>query len=228
LRKQAFGRGVKDYVQQLQVTDVTRQNLGDMTIVADAMEKTAGIGSSGMGSLRSSGPERLTSREFQGTQAGFFTRLDRLVRVIELQSVQDIAWLFAKQTEQLMTQETYVNVTGRWQEVLMKEFGEAGQISRDRMKVDPFQLLVDFDVQIDLDAALDNSKDAALMRMFEILSADQTGISQQFDMVRIARSLFRRMGEKNVDSFIKVVPDEQVQQQAQQGNIVQRAFPDAA
>ena len=51
---------------------------------------------------------------------------------------------------------------------------------------------------------------------------------QSFDMIRLFKSIARRAGERNIDEFerqgqdvqLTVMPDEQVQQQAQAGNIV--------
>ncbi len=57
--------------------------------------------------------------------------------------------------------------------------------------------------------------------MFETLSKTPE-LAQQFEMGRIFKHIARNNGAKNVEEFVKVQvqPDEQVQQQAQEGNIL--------
>ena len=61
------------------------------------------------------------------------------------------------------------------------------------------------------------------MQMFNTL-ASHPELQQTFDIGRIFKYIATNMGAKNADDFVRVkpqmMPDEQVQQQAQAGNIV--------
>ena len=218
-RKPAWGKGVKDAIQQLNVQDVTRQNIADSGWLVQWMEKIGSTDGAMMGSLRHGGPERLTSTEFQGTKQGAFSRLERMAKVIGMQSMQDIGYFFAMHTQQLATQATYVNVVGDWAETLVKEYGQA--ISKGRMKVDPRQLLIDFDVLIK-DGSIPGSNYSHIWeKMFQVI-AENPELQKQFDLTRIFKHIARNNGAKSVEDFtrINVQPDEQVMREAERGNLV--------
>jgi hypothetical protein len=172
-----------------------------------------------MGSLRQGGPERLTKGEFQGTQAGAGARLGRIAKVIGLQAMQDLGYMFASHVQQLMTQELYTTTTGQWQETINKHYGENVQ----RMKVTPFDVLIDYDVLVRDGSVPGGNFSDTWMQMFQTI-AQNPELQQTFDIGRIFKYIATNMGAKNVDDFVKVkpqmMPDQQVQQQAQAGNIV--------
>jgi hypothetical protein len=219
MRRPAWGRGVGDAVQQLQVNDITRANIGDSSWIVQWMQKIGAADDPMMGALRSGGPERLTKGEFQGTQAGAASRLGRIARVIGLQAMQDLGYMFASHTQQLMTQDLYTTTTGRWQETIMGHYGENVQ----RMKVSPFDLLIDYDVLVRDGSVPGGNFSDSWVQMFQILGTSPE-LQQTFDIGRIFKYIATNMGAKNVDEFVRMKPqvmdDEQVQQQAQAGNIV--------
>ena len=218
-RKPAWGKGVKDAIQQLNVQDVTRQNIADSSWLVQWMEKIGSTDGAMMGSLRQSGPERLSSAEYQGTKQGAFSRLERMAKVIGMQSMQDIGYFFAMHTQQLATETTHVNVVSDWAEVLMKEYGP--RVSRGRMKVDPSELLVDFDVLIKDGSIPGGDYSQVWEKMFQVIATNPE-LQQQFDLGRIFKHIARNNGAKNVEEFtrIQVQPDEQVEAEAQKGNLV--------
>ena len=59
------------------------------------------------------------------------------------------------------------------------------------------------------------------MRMFDAFGK-YPELAKEFDIVRIFKHIARNSGAKNVDDFVKVkvVPDEQIEQQVQARNIV--------
>jgi hypothetical protein len=120
-----------------------------------------------------------------------------------------------------MDEDLYVTTTGRWQQVLMREFGP--KIKGGRMKVTPFDLLIDYDLKM-RDGSIPGSNFSEVwIRMFEVL-AEHPELQQQFDLGRIFSHIARESGAKNVDEFrrvnVEVQPDQQVLDQAQAGNIV--------
>lgn len=216
LRRPAWGKGVEGAVHQLGVTDVTRQHIADSMYISEFMDKAAGVGQHAMGVLRKGGPERLTKGEFSGTQQGTFTRLERIARLISVQAMQDLGYFFASHAQQYMSQELWVTTTGRWEETLVKEFG---QQNVQKMKIRPEDILIDYDVIVKDGSVPGSNPATVLMQFFEIL-AKTPELAQKFDLGRIAKKIMRNAGEKNVESLIRVRPDNQVQQQQRAGNMV--------
>jgi hypothetical protein len=219
MRRPAWGRGVKDAVIQLAVTDVTRGNVEDTAIITQWMDRIGGADQSMQGSLRQGGPERLTKGEFQGTRSGAINRLERIARIIGLQAMQDIGYMFAAHTQQLMSQETYVKTTGEWQQRLVEEF--AANIQDNRMKVTPYDILVDYDVLVRDGTVPGGNFSEAWVQVWGIL-ADHPELQREFDVFRIFSYIARSLGAKNVHEFkrIEIAQPEQVQEQARQGNLI--------
>jgi len=215
-RRPAWGRGVKDSIMQLAVSDVTRGHVADASIIREAMDKIGATDSWTMGSLRSSGPERLTGKEFEGTQKGGFTRLERVAKIVGVQAMQDIGYMFAYHTQQFMTEEVYIKTTGRSQERLMMEYGDT-----THLKVSPYDLLIDYDLKVRDGSVPGGNYSGVWENMFKLLT-EHPELQQKFDIMRIFKHILRNNGAKNTEEFIKVqqLPDEQVAQQAQAGNIV--------
>lgn len=216
MRRPAWGKGVKDAVQQLAVNDITRANVGDVNFLVDLMQKTGATDSAIQGSLRKGGPERLTSTEFQGTQQGAASRIEHIARIISMQSMQDIGEIFAKNTQQLMTEETYIKVVGDWQKTLIDEYGTGanGKIDRGRLKVTPDDLLVDYDVIIKDGSVPGGNFSPSWITLFKDIASNEQLIGE-FDMVRIFKHIARNMGAKNVNEFVKRGGDIQASAQSQ-------------
>jgi len=224
IRKPGWGKGVKDAVQQLQVNDITRANVGDSNWIVQWMQKIGATDDVAMGSMRSGGPERVTKAEFQGTASGAVSRLERIAKVIGLQAMQDIGEMFASHTIQVMDEPAYVKVAGDWQDILMEEFDHS--ISRGRMKIYPDQLNVMTDVLVRDGSVPGGNYSEVWMRMFDIISKEPQ-LAQHFDIVKIFKHIARNSGAKNVNEFVRrggniqsqVTPNDQVAQQLQAGNI---------
>lgn len=219
MRRPAWGRGVEHAAMQLEVNDITRANIGDSSWIVQWMQKIGGADDAMMGSLRQGGPERLTGQEFRGTQAGAINRLERIAKLIGWQGMQDIGYMFASHAQQLISEDSYVKCTGRWQEELIKEYG--ANMKEKRMKVTPFDILVDYDVMVRDGSVPGNNFSESWITMFKIL-AEHPALDAQFDIVRIFKHIARNLGAKNVSDFekAKVVPDEVALRGAEAGNLV--------
>jgi len=222
MRRPAWGRGVQHAVQQLNVNDITRGNMVDTGIISSLMQTLSGTDNPVMGNLRSGGPERLTSAEFQGTMSGAVSRLERVARISSYQGLQDIAMMFASHTQQLMDGDTYVRTIGAWPEVLRKQFG----VMNEPIPVTPFDLIVDYDVKIRDGSIPGGNFSQAWIQLYQIMAGNPE-LAQRFDMVRIFKHIAVNLGAKNVDNFerqpmpnVATAPDEQVADQAQAGNLV--------
>ena len=218
-RKPAWGKGVKDSIQQLQVNDVTRQNVGDSSWVVQLMDKIGAVDGAMQGSLRQGGPERLSSAEYQGTQQAGFSRLERMAKIIGLQGMQDIGYQFAAHTQQFASDEMYIKVLGDWEAQLVNEYGP--KIKKGRLLISPDQLQVGYDVIV-RDGSIPGGNYSQVWETMFTTIATTPGLAEKFDLTRIFMHIARNNGAKNVNDFVKVsaAPDEQVLAQAQQGNLV--------
>jgi len=221
LRRPAWGRGVDKVVQQLMVNDITRANIGDSSYITSMMDRVSGADQSMQGALRMGGPERLTRSEFQGTRGSAMSRLQHMSMVIGMQFMQDIGTMFAVHTQQYMSQDTYVRIIGRNEETLSKIFGTKSA------KVSIFDLAINYDLIVRDGSIPGGNFSEAWIEMFKIIGTTPE-LMQQFDVTRIFMYIANQLGAKNVEDFrrnidqtnAQVMPDEQVAQQAQAGNLV--------
>jgi hypothetical protein len=222
LRRPAWGRGVDKVVQQLQVTDITRANIADSAYITQWMDRISGADQSMQGSLRQGGPERLTSAEFQGTRGSAVSRLQRLAMIIGIQAMQDIGTMFAVHTQQYMSQETYVKVVGNYPEQITKLFG-----GKTNVRVSPVDLVVNYDLIVRDGSIPGGNFSSAWIEMFKVIGSNPE-LMNQFDISRIFMYIAQQLGAKNVEDFRRnlnrvqgqVMPDEQVIDQVQRGNLV--------
>lgn len=225
MRRPAWGKGVKDAVQQLAITDITREHIADSSFIVNWMQKIGGADEQTlMGATRQGGPERLTKGEFQGTQRAAMNRMERLAMIISWQSMKDIGLMFATHAQQMMTQEEFVKVSGRWQQVLLREYG-MGKVTknRGRIKVSPFDILVNYDVVVKDGSIPGGNFSEVWIRLFETVMKFPE-LAQEFDSFRIFSHIARNSGAKNVEEFrrikTEVMDNEDVLRGADKGNIV--------
>jgi hypothetical protein len=227
LRKPVWGRGVRDAVQQLQVGDVTRGHMSDAGFVLQMMQQLSGSDQQMMGNLRQGGPDRLTSAEFQGTRAAGLSRLERVARLVSLQTMHDTGRMFATNIQQLMDERTYIKTAGKWPEQIEREYGiQPGE----PLAVDPRDLVIDYDVKIRDGSIPGGNFSDSWIQLFQVIGGNEQ-LSQQFDMVRIFKHIARNLGAKNVEDFERlpqqpmemqpqVMPDETVAREVERGNLV--------
>ena len=223
LRRPAWGRGVDKVVQQLMVQDITRANIGDATYITSMMDRVSGADQSMQGSLRQGGPERLTRSEFQGTRGSAMSRLQHISMAIGMQFMQDIGTMFAVHTQQYMSQDTYVRIIGRHAETLKKTFGMESRSS----KVSMYDLAINYDLIVRDGSIPGGNFSEAWIEMFKVIGTNEE-LMQQFDITRIFMYIAGQLGAKNVEDFKRdvdrvqgqVMPDEEVANQAQAGNLV--------
>ncbi len=224
MRRAAWGRGVENAVKQLQVTDITRAHIQDSAYITELIKTCSGSVDSLMGLARS-GSERVSAAEAQGTRQSALSRLAKAAKVVSIQTMQDLGYMLASHTQQLMTKDLYVSMTGRWEDDLREEFGDI-----ERMMVNPFDISVDYDV-IENDGSLPGDGDVSTMvQLFQSIVGNPL-LSSQFDVVRIFQRIARMSGVKDLNDFRakkqplppvqgNVVPDQVVENEANKGNLV--------
>lgn len=214
-RRPHWGKGVKDLVQQLQIHDTTQQNIRDSAVVVDWMQQVGASDSGMMGSMRQSGPERLSSAEAQGTIQGAVNRMKRIAMLMGWQGINDIGYLFAAHTQQLMSQEVYVTLSREYQDKLNADT----QVQAGRTKVGPLDMLVDFDLIVQDGSVVSSEHSGTWIDLFKTIVGTEQ-LNGKFDVVRIFKHIARSLGASNVDDFeIRIVPDAAVPGMVAQGQI---------
>lgn len=223
VRRSAWGQGIGDAIKQLVVNDVTQQHVGDARITMSLMNQISGSDDAIMGTLREGGPERLSAAEFTGTQNQALGRLQSLAMIVGQQLMQDIGYMFAMNTKQLMSEDLYVDTIGEWQSKLSQVIIPNG--GAQKMKVSPTDLNIDFDVVINRPDADNKSAAQFWVQMFDTI-AKTPELYNAIDISRVFRYVAMLLGAQNVDEFLRmpmqpsVQPDAHVLQQAQAGNMV--------
>jgi hypothetical protein len=228
LRRPAWGRGVDKVVQQLAVQDITRLNISDASYITQLMDRISGADSSMQGALRTTGPERLTGAEFQGTRGSAVSRLQRLAMIIGMQFMQDVGTMFAVHTQQYMKKETYVKIVGNYAEKLSQIFAKTGQaLPTDKIRATPYDLAINYDLIVRDGSIPGGNFSSAWIDLFKTITA-QPELAQQFDVTKIFMYIAHQLGAKNVEDFRRninqvntvTMPDAKVMSEVSKGNMV--------
>lgn len=220
-RRAAWGKDIRGSIQQLQINDVTRQHIADAQLTMGLMNQISGADDAMMGTLRQGGPERLSAAEFSGTQSQALGRLQSLAMIVGQQLIQDVGYMFAMHTQQMMQEDVWVNTVGAWQDQLLAHYGP--QIQNDRMRVTPQDLNIDFDIAVNPEGQ--GQATQFWIQMFDTI-AKTPELYQLIDVGRVFRYVASQLGAKNVDNFLRApiqpvgVPTADVMAQAQAGNMV--------
>lgn len=225
MRRAAWGRGVDNAVKQLAVTDITQNHIRDSAYITELIQTCSGSVDSVMGLARS-GSERVSATEAQGTRMSALSRLAKAAKIVSLQTMNDLGYMLASHTQQLMSQSLYVSMTGRWEDDLRTEFGDV-----TRKMVNPFDIVVDYDI-IESDGSIPGDGDVTTMvQLFQTIASNPL-LSNQFDTVRIFQRIARMSGIKDLNDFraknqeqlppvqATTLPDETVQNEAHKGNLI--------
>ena len=222
MRRSAWGRGVKDAVMQLNVTDVTQSHIGDIEFLSSMAKQLSGAVDSIQG-IRRRTSERVSATEASDVRSSALSRLEKMAKIIAIQAHSDIAFMLAANTRQYMSDEVYVKIIGDYALSVLQEYGISN--SEEKIKVSPADIDVNFDV-IPHDGTIPGSGNPNVwLQLFQMISGNPA-LAQTFDTVRIFEHLARLLGAKNIGAFInnpnaiKVMSDENVKKETQKGNIV--------
>jgi len=222
LRKAAWGKGIEHAIQQLRITDITQAHIPDAGFISDMMQRVLGATETIQGIVRR-GSERRSATEFRETKISALGRLERTARIISMQAMADIAYMFASHTQQLMEKDVYVKTVGDFESVLRDEYG----IVDESIKVSPDNLMIDYDVLVGDGTSIGGEYVDSWIQIFQTLASNE-GIGQSFDMIRIFKHIARITGAKNLNDFVRkgggmeasVQMDESVAREAERGNLI--------
>ncbi len=221
-RPPVWGRGVAGATEQLKVTDVTQNHLRDLAIIKEMTRGMSGAVDSLQGLQRNKG-EKVSATEFRDTRMSALSRLQKTARLISIQSMTDIGKMVAFHTQQFMSNDTFVRITGRTEDLLREEYG----ITDERIAVSPAEINVAFDTVVHDGSIEGGEKVNNWLLMLKTIGSSEE-LSQTLDISRIFLHIARLLGADNVQDFIrkggsfnmKAQGAETISNQAQAGNIV--------
>ncbi len=223
MRQSAWGKSAKDAVHQLQVTDVTANHMTDLATTRGLMRDLLSAADSVQGVQRISG-ERVTASEFGSTKGSALSRLQKGALITSLQSMDDLALMFAYHTQQFMSEPTYAKVVGRTQVDLEREYAQG--IERGRVLIRPTDLNIMFDVETH-DGSTTGEEDTDGWIQLWNMGASHPEVLQAIDFSRVFLHIARILGADNVQDFLRVpevngqvTNQGDIQQQLQAGNII--------
>jgi len=219
LRAAAWGRGVSDAVEQLQVQDVTRGHIADIGFLMN-IDSLVFTSDQAKGVQQRSG-ERVSAQEARDTRMSFLSKMEKGAKIGAMQAHYDIAYQFASNTIQLLSEDQYVKITGDYAQKLIEEYG----VQADYLKVSPQALDVRWDVVVQ-DGTIPGGEYADVWERLMNNAAAHQELYQSLDFVRIWKHIARLLGARNPDDFMKkqvntqALPQDQIDAGVQSGRFV--------
>lgn len=228
LRRSAWGRHKLDEaLKQLEVRDFTANHVSDAQFLSREARDAVGSGESAEGRAVHRGP-RISAAQATGDRRANIGRLEKDAVVMGLQSMTPLGYMIASQTQQLMSEDAYVKISGTRERELREMFPDKDlEIQLGRRKVSPLEMIVDFDL-LPFNGSVPGSSDTeGLVAMMDVAARNPAmfqASATAIDWTKVVLFLARQYGVKNIDDFTiqkpLVMDDAQVQQQVQQGNLV--------
>lgn len=228
LKSHVAGSGnIDQYIKQFQVNDVTSNHQRDAAGLMTILKETIGTTDITQGNLQQL-PERPTAKLGGAAMSRAMSRLNMVAMKIGSQSMYDVGFQGAFNTQQFMSQTTAVETIGRYEGLLKKIFNGASSVQATIANIN-----VAFDM-IPLDGSVPGMEnvEAHTEIMRTLLQVPGVGerIAAGMDLPRFFANWMRLAGATNALDFFnpdnaqmpgaQVLPDEQVAQEAQAGNIV--------
>lgn len=216
LRPEAYGTDITKMFMQVPVTDVTQHHMVDFQAMYNIGERTVGINEQMQGGTSAGG--RKTATEVR-TSTGF--GVNRQKTITEYMS----ASAFAPHSQKLV-QSSQQNYDAQ---AKLRRVGDLALEAGQRfINVAPADIVGFFDfVPVDGILPVDRMAQANLWK--EVMAGIRympPQVAQQYDWGRIFAWVAQLGGLKNINQFkIQVLPDEQLQQQAAQGNVIPLGAP---
>lgn len=211
LRPEAYGTDINSIFKQVQVTDVTRSNMSDLTSMFQLGERTLGINDQIMGVLNSGG--RKTATEVR-TAAGFGTnRLKTNTEYMSAMGFSHHSMKLVQNSQQFYDGNQKFRIVG---DLAMAAGQNFMNVTPDMIAGSFGMMPVDGSLPIDRNAQVNLWKD-----MMGNLRMMPPQVAMGFDWTKIFSWVGSLAGLKNINQFkVQVLPDAQLAAQAQAGNVV--------
>lgn len=209
LKPAAYGRDVRQSVQQLPVADVTRSHIQDMNMIADMLQRSTGVNDTIMGMVNQGG--RKTATEIRGSSSAGINRLKTKAEYYGAMGFGPMA------TKLLQNSQQFYSIERKYRIV-----GDLAQYSPGFVNVTPDSIAGFYDfVPVDGTMPVDRYAQANLWQALLGQMRNYPQIMQTYDISKIFGFVASLAGLKNLSQFrVNVIPDEQGMQNAQTGNSI--------
>lgn len=225
-KRKNWGSGsLDDLIKQLEVRDVTAQHIGDAIHLADTTKAALGTNDVVQGIVANRGP-RISATAAGNANQNSLSRLEKNAQVIGKQFLQPLGMFFADHTMQLMSEDTFVEVAGEMQKRLAEAYPGLPSAQNDRLRVTLADIVGRYDVQAFGGKVPGSANVESMIELYRI-SLENPALQQGVNFVRFFKQIAYQLNINNVDDLIQmpaeapqVLPDGQLEQQAQQGNLL--------
>lgn len=199
MRRSAWGTAkVGDAIHQLDIRDVTQQNIPDADYFTNLMNRVSGA-SDGLQGVQMRGGERVSATEAQQTGTSALSRLARLASLVSMQAHTPLGYILAFNAKRFMSKSVYLKLVSSYEEKLIAEYAQK----------DPVNFFMassaDFDINFDVAPHDGSTQDSIDVQAWNTLFATIVSnplITPLFDVGRVFKHIARLMGAKNVDDFV--------------------------
>jgi len=215
LKPAAYGTDVKMAWGQVQVNDVTQNNLRDFQVMLGIGERAVGINDQIMGMLQSGG--RKTATEVRTSTSFGVNRLKTTAEWFSAVGFDPVATMLVQNTQQYYDMEQQFRVAGD----LLQSAGPAF------LQVNP-EMISGFYDYVPVDGTMPIDRYAQVNLWLQMFSQIRTmpEIMFQYDMAGIFEWVAQLAGLKNITRFkIQLAPEQQLMLKAQAGNVVPMKRP---
>ena len=206
----AYGQPVRDYVEQLQVIDITRSHLTDLQLMFEIGYRMVGLNDALMGLAKSSG--RRTATEVRTSSTFGINRMKTIAEYFSALGFAPLAQMLLQHTQQFYSAEQTFKIAGD----LTSDMGSR------YMTVTPEMIEGFYDfVPVDGTMPIDRFAQANLWKELMLQLRQFPPLLAQYDIGRIFAWVARLAGLKNIEQFrVQVAPEEALAAQAAAGSVV--------
>jgi hypothetical protein len=196
-------------LQQLQVGDVTRAHVGDMSMLADILQRVTGVNDNIMGLVNSGG--RKTATEVRQSTTMGVNRLKTTCELYSAMGFSQMAQRLLQQTQQLMDSDRQYRIVG-----------DAATFSPGFVNVSPDTIAGFYDfMPVDGTLPVDRFAQANLWQMMLAQVSKVPQIAAGYDLGRIFAWVGSLAGLRNIQQFrIQPQAPEALAQQVRAGNVI--------
>jgi hypothetical protein len=209
LKPAAYGQDVRGVLAQLQVGDVTRSHLNDMQVFEQIVQRVLGVNDNVMGMVNTGG--RKTATEVRSSTSFSVNRLKTTCEWFSAAGFAPLTQKLIQSSQQLYDLERKMRIVG-----------DIGMMSPQFAMVTPDSIAGFYDYEpVDGTLPVDRFAQANLWQMLLGQTRNFPQLMQGLDIVKLFGWVANLAGLKNFNQFrLQVVPDAQLAQQAQAGNVV--------
>lgn len=206
-----YGQDVRTAVHQVDIKDVTQQNLSEIQFMQGIGERIGGVNDQVMGALAGGG--RRTATEVRSSTGFSVNRLKTTTEFMSAAGMAPLSQMTVMNTQQFYTAE--------------KKFRIAGSLLADAepfVSVDPKQIQGFYDyVPVDGTMPIDRLAQAKMWQEIFATMKMMPEVAVQYDIGRMFAWVASLAGMKNINQFkINLMDPQEIQKQTQLGNLIQQ------